>query len=78
MSDTDRPHYNVGWNDTSHGLSLWTKDVGETPLEWAERCRKIAVECQPNAIGSHNRAYYQGVIDCVDEFKANGRVARKN
>ncbi len=79
MNALDRDHYACGWNDTEYGINgHWTGSVTyANPLQWAIAMRKIAQEMQPLAVGSHNKAHYQGVIDCVTEYQTTGKVERK-
>lgn len=80
MVGIDGQHYRVGWNDTEYGINHWDEagcDKWSSALEWAIHCRDIARDCRKKASGSHNVAYYDGVIDCVEKYRETGRIYRK-
>lgn len=75
---TDYLHYRNGWNDTANGLLHWTgSDKYPDPETWAKNMKKQAQECLSTARESHNRAYYRGVIACVNEYLVDGSVAKQ-
>lgn len=49
----------------------------KNPVEWAAHIKRIAEDCKREARGFHNRAYYDGVIDCVVQYQTTGVVERK-
>ena len=73
----DLDHYRAGWNDLEYGVNNWTPtEKWSGPLEWAKDMAKIALECQPQAVGSHNKAHYQGTIDAAKSYQELGVLRR--
>lgn len=75
--EPDRTHYKCGWNDLEYGVNNWTNNPKwKTPLEWAIHCAGIAKEMIPKAVGSHNKAHYQGAIEAAAFYEKTGAIAR--
>lgn len=78
MNDVDQQHFNTGWNDTAHGILTWTNhEKWPSALAWALDMKNIALEERPKALGSHNKAYFTGVCECVDEYQRTGTIEKK-
>jgi hypothetical protein len=39
--------------------------------------KRLAVEMKPQAKGEHNRAYFDGVIACVEHYQKTGCMEKK-
>jgi hypothetical protein len=80
MNDLCQQHHNTGWNDTAHGILTWTDGCNQNhdnPLSWAINMKRLAVEMKPQAKGEHNRAYFDGVIACVEHYQKTGCMEKK-
>ena len=75
--EISRAQYVTGWNDTAHGILTWTDSPKwNDALDWALDMRAIATEQRGKAKEPHNRAYFDGVRDCVERYRLYGTVNR--
>ncbi len=70
-------HYKAGWNNTEYGVNNWTGGSRwKTPLAWVKEMKLIASGRKAETKEEHGKAYFDGVIECADQFEATGKVER--